>query len=505
MDRRRRELEAEELEYEARLVAARKKEAAMRQMANGRVIKRPRLGTPTDEPDDDVFLPNTSDEDRSDNITPAVRALMAKLTLTTLETSLTQVSLYLEKFRTRLTAMHALHLKRLTQFLHRLKEYAISWLTQKKGELKPEAKTEVMTVAELMVRLGRQVEGTNLLQIEEYLRTSKIARKIRPLANSTLDPKRLAKIRRGVTPPLHMIEAFMLALTSANEEGRLCFMVQDEPTHQTMEIKFQLLNPATPFRDVVDSARSIILAGGTMSPMSDVVLQLFSHLPEQRMSNFSCGHIVPSESLQTLIVGKGPRGGDLEFKFDRRGDKSMTIELGQMISNFVNVIPGGVVVFFPSYSFLNMVREQWGASGLIERFNTKKKLFVEPSDASEVDGILRDYAAACIPQISTGAYKGALLFAVIGAKLSEGLNFSDELARAVLVVGLPFANLGSPELRERMKYVNRLQEKSTDRKKAGQKDAASELYENMCMNAVNQSIGRLCLIQSAEWTLRLLA
>lgn len=41
MDRRRRELEAEELEYEARLVAARKKEAAMRQMANGRVIKRP--------------------------------------------------------------------------------------------------------------------------------------------------------------------------------------------------------------------------------------------------------------------------------------------------------------------------------------------------------------------------------------------------------------------------------------------------------------------------------
>lgn len=83
--------------------------------------------------------------------------------------------------------------------------------------------------------------------------------------------------------------------------------------------------------------------------------------------------------------------------------------------------------------------------------------------------------------------KGALLFAVIGAKLSEGLNFSDDLARAVVIVGLPFANLGSPELRERMKYVNRLQEKTV--RKPGQKDAASELYENMCMNAVNQSIG----------------
>src|ERR1700689_988372 len=88
-----------------------------------------------------------------------------------------------------------------------------------------------------------------------------------------------------------------------------------------------------------------------------------------------------------------------------------------------------------------------------------------------------------------GAKGGALLFAVIGAKLSEGLNFSDDLARAVVIVGLPFANLSSPELRERMKYVNRLEAKSNVQRKSGQKDAAAELYENMCMNAVNQSIG----------------
>jgi len=82
-----------------------------------------------------------------------------------------------------------------------------------------------------------------------------------------------------------------------------------------------------------------------------------------------------------------------------------------------------------------------------------------------------------------------MLFAVIGAKLSEGLNFADDLARAVIIIGLPFANLGSPELRERMKYVKRLEEKGVFKRCAGQKDAAAELYENMCMNAVNQSIG----------------
>ena len=86
------------------------------------------------------------------------------------------------------------------------------------------------------------------------------------------------------------------------------------------------------------------------------------------------------------------------------------------------------------------------------------------------------------------------MFAVIGAKLSEGLNFADDLARAVVIVGLPFPNLGSPELRERMKYVKMLEEKrligsaGTNKRESG-KDAAAELYENMCMNAVNQSIG----------------
>ena len=100
--------------------------------------------------------------------------------------------------------------------------------------------------------------------------------------------------------------------------------------------------------------------------------------------------------------------------------------------------------------------------------------------------------------LGTTKKAGALLFAVIGAKLSEGLNFTDDLARAVIIVGLPFPNKASPELRERMNYVNRLAERravagvagNTHVTQSATKDAASELYENMCMNAVNQSIGR---------------
>lgn len=49
-----------------------------------------------------------------------------------------------------------------------------------------------------------------------------------------------------------------------------------------------------------------------------------------------------------------------------------------------------------------------------------------------------------------------------------------------------------------MKYVNNMQKPMTADASAklgrGCKDAATELYENMCMNAVNQSIGAFALV-----------
>jgi len=57
---------------------------------------------------------------------------------------------------------------------------------------------------------------------------------------------------------------------------------------------------------------------------------------------------------------------------------------------------------------------------------------------------------------------------VIGGKLSEGINFSDNLARAIVVVGMPYPNTKAIEM----------------------KDKSDEYIEGRCWKAINQSIGR---------------
>ncbi len=41
----------------------------------------------------------------------------------------------------------------------------------------------------------------------------------------------------------------------------------------------------------------------------------------------------------------------------------------------------------------------------------------------------------------------------MGGKLSEGINFSDRLARSLVVFGLPYANIYSPEVIETIAYI----------------------------------------------------
>jgi len=90
--------------------------------------------------------------------------------------------------------------------------------------------------------------------------------------------------------------------------------------------------------------------------------------------------------------------------------------------------------------------------------------------------------------VTTGNGRGALLFAVIGGTLSEGINFSDALGRGVAVVGLPFPNPHSAEWKAKIKHISD-KAAAAEGHQAG-KAAARDYYENVCMRSVNQAIGR---------------
>ena len=223
--------------------------------------------------------------------------------------------------------------------------------------------------------------------------------------------------------------------------------------------------------------------------MNDYIRHLFAYVDPARLKTFSCGHIIPKENLIALPVAKGPGSIDFDFTYDKRNSPTMIESLGSCLLQLSNMIPDGLVVFFPSYAYLEQVVLRWQmkSSGTVksiwERLLERKPVFRESKVAMGIDDVLDEYSQA----IATG--HGGLLLSVIGGKLSEGINFSDALGRGVVVVGLPFPNIQSAEWKAKLEYIEQSTTTRTGSRDEG-KAVARDFYENACMRAVNQSIGR---------------
>uniref|UniRef100_A0A669F742 ATP-dependent DNA helicase DDX11 n=1 Tax=Oreochromis niloticus TaxID=8128 RepID=A0A669F742_ORENI len=277
--------------------------------------------------------------------------------------------------------------------------------------------------------------------------------------------------------PMMQVEGFFMALTNSNTDGRVVVHKQGASS-----VKFLLLNPAVHFAQVLKECRAVIIAGGTMQPVSDFKQELLfsAGVVEERVTEFSCGHVIPPENILPLVLCSGPSGQELEFTFQNRDTPRMMDETGRILSNICNVVPGGVVCFFPSYDYSRRIISHWETSGTLTRLANKKKIFQEPKKANQVEQVLNEFSR-CI-QVKLGL-TGALLFSVVGGKMSEGINFSDDLGRCVVMVGMPYPNIKSPELQEKMSYLDRHLPHSQGR------SPGQALIENLCMKAVNQSIG----------------
>ncbi|XP_059791080.1 ATP-dependent DNA helicase DDX11 isoform X5 [Balaenoptera ricei] len=428
-----------------------------------------------------------------------------------------QLLQYTERYGKRLKAKNLMYIK---QILYLLEKF----VTVLGGNIKQnpntqslsQAGTELKTISDFLFQ--SQIDNINLFKVQRYCEKSMVSRKLlgfterygAVLAPSREQPKLsgfqhfLQSLQPGATAapaapaeegedraprpasPLMHIEGFLAALTTANQDGRVILSRQGSLSQSSL--KFLLLNPAVHFAQVVKECRAVVLAGGTMQPVSDLREQLLAcaGVQAERVVEFSCGHVIPADNILPLVICSGPSNQQLEFTYQKRELPQMMDETGRILCNLCNVVPGGVVCFFPSYEYQRQVHAHWDKSGLLARLAVRKKIFQEPKRVNQVEQVLLEYSR-CVKHCGQagGTVTGALMLSVVGGKMSEGINFSDNLGRCVVMVGMPFPSVRSAELQEKMAYLDQ-----TLPRAPGQVPPGKALVENLCMKAVNQSIGR---------------
>ncbi|KAG3204437.1 ATP-dependent DNA helicase [Phytophthora cactorum] len=401
---------------------------------------------------------------------------------------------YFSKYEKRFKGKNAFYIKQLLSILESLTKF-LRQLSKSAGKVATSGEdddggtgAQMMAINDFL--FSARIDHFNMFKILEYLGESGLAKKLMGFVDSTNtgspavapppstaidDPDEGFESRH--ISPLRIVEALLKALTSAGGDGRI--LAQPHNANKGVEglIRFILLNPVIHFQEIVEKSRSVILAGGTMQPVSQVIDQLFSSVPKENVDLFSCGHVIPPENLLGFSLTSGPSQKHLEFTFSRRGDMDALDELGRILLNLSRIVPGGVVVFFPSYRFEENAVRRWQATKQYEQIQAKKAIFSEPKKSDELAEVLMQYSAACSRGNRSGS--GAMLLSVVGGKMSEGINFSDELARCVVMVGMPYPNARDAELVEKMAFL--------DKKTPG---SGRQFYESLCMKAVNQSIGR---------------
>lgn len=247
----------------------------------------------------------------------------------------------------------------------------------------------------------------------------------------------------------------------------------DKPKHDEKTGGFALwcLRPAVAFERVAEKARCVILTSGTLSPTSSLEGELGVPFPIK----VDAPHVVPNnqifvESLDTL--------GAVTRKNLQSSGQDFSARLGDMLLRYCKHIPGGVLVFLPSYELIQRISDEWfHTTGHHSQISKHKKIVFETGGSRGFDETLEDFKDGL-------KKKGSLLFAVFRGKCSEGLDFKDNAARAVFCVGIPFPNLGDVKVQLKKQF------NSSPHGKQKSLLTGGEWYEHQAFRAYNQALGR---------------
>ncbi|XP_073735624.1 Fanconi anemia group J protein isoform X4 [Callorhinus ursinus] len=197
-------------------------------------------------------------------------------------------------------------------------------------------------------------------------------------------------------------------------------------------LNFWCLNPAVAFSDINGKVWTIVLTSGTLSPMKSFSSELGVTFTVQLEAN----HVINNSQL------------------------------------------------------LEKLKERWLYTGLWHNLELVKTVIVEPQggEKTDFDELLQVYYDAIKYK---GEKDGALLVAVCRGKVSEGLDFSDDNARAVITIGIPFPNVKDLQVELKRQY-------NDQHSKLRGLLPGRQWYDIQAYRALNQALGR-CIRHKNDW------
>ena len=328
------------------------------------------------------------------------------------------------------------------------------------------------------VKLTRQLEGCNQMLLEmkrecqtykEYNSISHFALKLLNVMNGL---QKLLEEKEQVDEEVLEFYFHVRNFLNIYEEVDENYVIYTELEEGgDFKLKLFCVNPAVKLQNFLSQGNSTVFFSATLLP-----IRYYKRLLSVETDDYAVYAHSPFKEANRLLV----LGQDVSTKYTRRGYE-MYERFAIYIKNVMQAKPGNYLVFFPSYRFMEEVRETF------ERYRTEEMCcMIQEQNMNEQDreAFLQEFEAE-----REGSLAG---FCVMGGIFSEGIDLTKERLIGAMIVGT-----GLPQVcneREILKqYFDRHGENGFD---------YAYLYPGM--NKVLQAAGRVIRTEEDKGVIALL-
>ena len=328
------------------------------------------------------------------------------------------------------------------------------------------------------VKLTRQLEGCNQMLLEmkrecqtykEYNSISHFALKLLNVMNGL---QKLLEEKEQVDEEVLEFYFHVRNFLNIYEEVDENYVIYTELEEDgDFKLKLFCVNPAVKLQNFLSQGNSTVFFSATLLP-----IRYYKKLLSVETDDYAVYAHSPFKEANRLLV----LGQDVSTKYTRRGYE-MYERFAIYIKNVMQAKPGNYLVFFPSYRFMEEVRETF------ERYRTEEMCcMMQEQNMNEQDreAFLQEFEAE-----REGSLAG---FCVMGGIFSEGIDLTKERLIGAMIVGT-----GLPQVcneREILKqYFDRHGENGFD---------YAYLYPGM--NKVLQAAGRVIRTEEDKGVIALL-